>query len=82
MRGGRQLALAAVAGALGLVLGGCPPQYPNCRTDEDCHRVNPSEVCVDGQCRQCRDDSGPARCPTHATYAIGAGRRLQSSLVS
>lgn len=57
MRAARQLALAILAGALGLVLGGCPPQYPNCRTDEDCQRVNPREVCVGGQCHQCRDDA-------------------------
>ncbi len=55
-----RLPLAALTGALGLVLCGCPPEYPNCNTDEDCHRVNPDEVCVDGQCRQCRDDS---QCP-------------------
>jgi peptidoglycan-associated lipoprotein len=43
---------------VGLLLsGGCAPEYPNCRSDEDCQRVNPREVCVDGQCRQCRDDS-------------------------
>lgn len=60
MRGTWRLPLAALAGVLGLVLGGCPPEYPRCRNDEDCHRVNPNEVCVDGQCRRCRDDS---QCP-------------------
>jgi peptidoglycan-associated lipoprotein len=50
----------ALAGVTGLALGGCRPEYPNCRNDEDCHRVNANEVCVDGQCHRCRDDS---QCP-------------------
>ncbi len=60
MRGAWRLPLAALTAMVGLVLGGCPPEYPACRNDEDCHRVNPDEVCVDGQCRRCRDDS---QCP-------------------
>lgn len=69
----RQLVLALLAGALGVALTGCPPQYPNCRTDEDCQRVNPREVCVDGQCRQCRDDSQCDRgqqCDNNSCVAI------------
>lgn len=45
---------------LALFLCACPPEYPECRNDEDCQRVNPQEFCINGQCRQCRDDS---HCP-------------------
>ncbi len=38
-----------------LVGTGCKPDYPNCKTDEHCKDHN--EVCVMGQCQQCRDDS-------------------------
>lgn len=38
-----------------LAANGCSKSYPDCDDDETCrsHR----EVCVDGHCRQCRDDS-------------------------
>jgi peptidoglycan-associated lipoprotein len=39
----------------GLSLAACPPSYPDC--DNDGHCESHSEVCVDGHCRQCRDDS-------------------------
>jgi peptidoglycan-associated lipoprotein len=32
---------------------GCPPQYPKCSQDKDCHE---KEYCVNGQCQQCRGD--------------------------
>ena len=32
---------------------GCPPKYPKCSTDKDCHE---KEYCVNGQCQQCRSD--------------------------
>jgi peptidoglycan-associated lipoprotein len=32
---------------------GCPPKYPNCSGDKDCHA---KEYCVNGQCQQCRSD--------------------------
>jgi len=32
---------------------GCPPKYPNCSGDKDCHA---KEYCVNGNCQQCRDD--------------------------
>jgi peptidoglycan-associated lipoprotein len=44
----------ALAGALALMLG-CGPKYPNCDTDEHCKEQN--EFCVNGMCKQCRDDS-------------------------
>lgn len=43
-----------MAGALVLAVG-CGPKYPNCDTDEICQSKR--EVCVNGMCRQCRDDS-------------------------
>jgi peptidoglycan-associated lipoprotein len=32
---------------------GCPPKYPKCANDKDCHE---KEYCVNGQCQQCRSD--------------------------
>ncbi len=32
---------------------GCPPKYPKCNNDKDCHE---KEYCVNGQCQQCRSD--------------------------
>jgi peptidoglycan-associated lipoprotein len=32
---------------------GCPPTYPKCNQDKDCHE---KEYCVNGQCQQCRGD--------------------------
>lgn len=34
-----------------LTLTGCPPTYPNCKTDETCSEKG--EVCVQGMCREC-----------------------------
>jgi len=54
-------ALAALGSlAAGLVLflqacGGCGPSYPDC--DNDKHCVTHKEVCVDGKCKECRDDA-------------------------
>ncbi len=36
-----------------LALAGCPPKYPKCDNDKDCHE---KEYCVNGQCQQCRSD--------------------------
>ena len=43
-------------GLLALLLG-CPAKvtYPECRTDQDC--APEAQVCVDGFCRECRDDA-------------------------
>ena len=35
-----------------MMLGGCPPKYPACNNDKDCHE---KEYCVNNQCQQCRD---------------------------
>ena len=32
---------------------GCPPKYPKCDGDKDCHA---GEFCVNGRCQQCRSD--------------------------
>ncbi|MBE2248300.1 MAG: OmpA family protein [Myxococcus sp.] len=37
-----------------LALTGCPPTYPNCKSDENC--TEKGEVCVQGQCRECATD--------------------------
>ncbi len=48
--------LGALAITLALsALAACSPSYPNC--DDDGHCTSHNEVCVDGRCRQCRDDS-------------------------
>ena len=40
---------------------GCPPKYPKCSTDKDCHE---KEYCVNGMCQQCRSDAdcGGGKC--------------------
>jgi len=52
-------ALAALA-----VLTGCPPKFPNCKTDEHCKEAENNEgklVCILGQCQECgRDEDCPA----------------------
>ena len=54
----RRLLLACVA----VGLAGCPkPQYPECKNDQDC--ASHSEVCINGFCKQCRDDSNCAQFP-------------------
>jgi peptidoglycan-associated lipoprotein len=42
-----------VAGFLGAL--GCGPKYPKC--DKDDHCAEKGEVCVEGMCQQCRDES-------------------------
>ncbi len=46
--------------ALAAALLGCPGKVkvPECKVDEDCKE--PTQVCISGSCRQCRDD---AQCP-------------------
>jgi len=40
---------------------GCPPKYPKCNGDKDCHE---KEFCVNGLCQQCRSDGdcGGGKC--------------------
>ena len=44
-----------------LAATGCPPKYPNCSNDKDCHE---KEYCVNGHCQQCRSDGdcGGGKC--------------------
>src|SRR5262245_22371757 len=38
---------------------GCGPKYPKCSKDDHCK--DKGEVCVDGTCQQCRDDTNCAQ---------------------
>jgi len=51
----RLLVSALFASALGLV--GCTPEYPKCKSDDHCKSVNPKEVCVQNECKECGQDS-------------------------
>lgn len=62
--------LAMRAFAVGSVLfaaslGACSKSYPDCDDDGNCKSHN--EVCVDGRCHQCRDDSQCAKLDTCMT---------------
>src|SRR5262249_25115456 len=50
-----------------LAMGGCKPDYPNCRNDDD-RRKEPKEYCVQGKCQQCRNDQD---CPEGQKCAGG-----------
>jgi len=52
---------------------GCPPKYPNCSNDKDCHE---KEYCVNGKCQMCRSDGD---CPGGK---CNAGRCEQAPPVS
>jgi peptidoglycan-associated lipoprotein len=56
----RRIVLAGVAL---LAAAACTPHipYPECRVDDDC--VDHGEVCLNGFCKQCRDDSNCAAHP-------------------
>lgn len=45
--------------SLAAALAGCSKSYPDCDDDDNCR--SHGEVCVDGRCRQCRDNSQCAR---------------------
>src|SRR3954463_6728772 len=55
----RRIVLACVA----IAAAACTPHipYPECRVDDDC--ADHGEVCLNGFCRQCRDDSNCAAHP-------------------
>jgi peptidoglycan-associated lipoprotein len=38
-----------------LTATGCKPKYPKCESDDHC--AEKGEVCVNGQCQECRDDT-------------------------
>jgi peptidoglycan-associated lipoprotein len=49
-------ALAALFLTTALTLtSACKPTYPHCKTDDNCHERG--EVCVNGQCQECRDEA-------------------------
>ncbi len=51
----RRVSLLMVAAGLGLVLTGCPPTYPTCKSDKHCEERG--EVCVQGACQECGADT-------------------------
>ncbi len=54
--GVRHIVLAVGLAAVGSAGSGCTGvEYPNCRNDTDCRGRR--EVCVNGRCQQCRQDS-------------------------
>ena len=61
---------------------GCPPKYPKCSNDKDCHE---KEFCVNGQCQQCRSDVDcpgggnckGGRCEAPVARAIGCSDDTQ-----
>lgn len=59
LRSPRALITSCGLALVGLLLLGCPPSYPDCDNDGHCESHN--EVCVDGRCRQCRDDTQCSR---------------------
>ncbi len=65
--------LAPAALLLLAVATGCPPQYPKCSQDKDCHE---KEYCVNGQCQQCRGDGdcgGGQKCNAGRCQRAGEG---------
>ena len=62
---------------------GCPPKYPKCSNDKDCHE---KEYCVNGQCQQCRSDGdcpsgkcNAGRCAETPPPSIALQRRHRSA---
>ena len=60
--------VSVVFGALLVV--GCKPDYPNCKTDEHCHE---GEFCVNNLCQQCRDNQD---CPQGQECSGGGCRAI------
>jgi len=70
MRLGTFALSGAAALVAGLLLGGCAPKYPKCETDDHCKAKG--EVCLAGQCQECRDDAQCA--PRGANMVCATGR--------
>lgn len=51
----RRVSLLLGSTAVAVLLAGCPPSYPNCKSDENC--TEHGEVCVQGQCQECGTDA-------------------------
>ncbi|MET0402930.1 MAG: OmpA family protein [Cystobacter sp.] len=51
----RRISMVAGLALAVAVLAGCPPTYPNCKSDETCQEKG--EVCVNGSCQECSTDA-------------------------
>lgn len=51
----RRISMVAGLALAVAVLAGCPPTYPNCKSDETCQEKG--EVCVNGSCQECATDA-------------------------
>ena len=51
----RRISMVAGLALAVAVLAGCPPTYPNCKSDETCKEKG--EVCVNGSCQECAADN-------------------------
>jgi peptidoglycan-associated lipoprotein len=51
----RRISMVAGLALAVAVLAGCPPTYPNCKSDETCQEKG--EVCVNGTCQECATDA-------------------------
>src|ERR1700730_253060 len=60
---GRRAHMRRAALLATVLLFGCPkpPAYPECRDDGDCK--DHAQVCINGSCRDCRDDAQCAQKP-------------------
>jgi peptidoglycan-associated lipoprotein len=60
-----------------VLLFGCPkpPAYPECRNDDDCG--GHAEVCINGVCRECRDDAQCAKKPGTACVSNACQPKAQ-----
>lgn len=58
MRATAHLSAFLWASLLAFAFSGCTPKYPKCSKDDHC--AEKGEVCVEGLCQQCRDDSSCA----------------------
>jgi peptidoglycan-associated lipoprotein len=67
---GRLFGIALVAAAL--AASGCKPSYPKCDNDDHC--AEKGEVCVNGQCQECRDDTQCAEKYTEEERECVGGR--------
>jgi peptidoglycan-associated lipoprotein len=51
----RRISMVAGLAVAVAVLAGCPPTYPNCKSDETCQEKG--EVCVNGTCQECSTEA-------------------------
>jgi peptidoglycan-associated lipoprotein len=51
----RRISMVAGLALAVAVLTGCPPTYPNCKSDETCQEKG--EVCINGTCQECATDA-------------------------